>query len=187
MPDLQETCPAVRSPRAQIWCQRQPLVGWQSLVVPEGDGELMEHLCLCPSPELRVAETRHHMVAPALCTSFCSVTSTLNSSSCHNSSKERIFAGREPVLCSCGQQGGCRTALFSEQNRRPSLMFALLGFWLGAFGLCTTNSAASLYILYLYIISIPYISMHAALHVISCNYTLKIKKNPSRSLLIIWI
>lgn len=65
MPALQKTCPAVKSPRAQIWCQHQPLLRRQSLALPQSDGKLMEHPCLGPSPELRVAKTRHPMVAPA--------------------------------------------------------------------------------------------------------------------------
>lgn len=88
-----------------------------------------------PQPELGVAKTRHPMVAPAPL--HFTVLSDLNSQqqllwqlSCHKNSRERIFAGREPVLCSCSQQGGCRTALFPEQNRHTSIMFALLGFGL---------------------------------------------------------
>lgn len=155
MSALQETCPAVKSPRAQIWCQHQPLVRWQSLAVPQGElREINGPFLPVPQPWAQGGKKRDipWWLQP-LCTSLCPVTSALNSSSCHKSSEERISTGREPVLCSCSQQAGCTTDLFSEQTEAlPScLLFLALGFWLMHHKF-SSYSAVCIYILYLYFI-----------------------------------
>lgn len=139
MPELDETCTAVKSHGAQIWCCHQSLVRWQSLSVPEDDVKLMERFCLLPQHRGLGGKKQNETPrgGSCLCTHhFCSVTSTFNNSYMLHEQQGESFHG--VWACSVQlQQGDAEQLNFWSKTYHP---FPHVWFWLWAFCLCTTNA-----------------------------------------------
>lgn len=103
-----ETCTAAKSSCAQIWCTDQSLMKTRACQCQKVDEKLVERLCLLLQHRgLGVRSKRRHHMVGLTSVQIISVPSPQLSTvaTCYTNSKESIFAGQGPMLCSCIQPG----------------------------------------------------------------------------------